>query len=124
MRRSPPRLPRRSGLPESCAASRPPGGAPWPIPGASWVSCASVPVRLEFLPGEVRVDIDDDGAGATAPATVSAGGGLVGMRERVHAYGGDVRAGPGQTGGWRGSARLHLEGGDLDGGDLEGGDAP
>jgi signal transduction histidine kinase len=85
---------------------------------------ARAKVRLEFLPGELRVDIDDDGAGATAPATVSAGGGLVGMRERVHAYGGDVRAGPGQPGGWRVSARLHLDGGDLDGGDLEGGDAP
>jgi signal transduction histidine kinase len=78
---------------------------------------ARATVRLEFLPGELRVDIDDDGAGAAAPATASVGGGLVGMRERVHAYGGDVRAGPGQPGGWKVSARLHLDGGDLDGGD-------
>jgi signal transduction histidine kinase len=78
---------------------------------------ARATVRLEFLPGELRVDIDDDGAGAATPATASAGGGLVGMRERVHAYGGDVRAGPGQPGGWKVSARLHLDGGDLDGGE-------
>jgi len=67
-------------------------------------------VRLRYLPGELRVDVDDDGAGATAP--VNAGGGLAGMRERVHAYGGDVQAGPRQRGGWHVSARLRLDGGD------------
>ncbi|MDX6338789.1 MAG: hypothetical protein QOG05_6129 [Streptosporangiaceae bacterium] len=80
-------------------------------------SGARATVRLQFLPGELRVDIDDDGAGAAAPATASVGGGLVGMRERVHAYGGDVHAGPRTPGGWKVSARLHLDGGDLDGGD-------
>jgi signal transduction histidine kinase len=78
---------------------------------------ARATVRLQFLPGELRVDIDDDGAGATAPATVSIGSGLVGMQERVHAYGGDVQAGPRQPGGWKVSACLHLDAGDLDGGD-------
>jgi hypothetical protein len=53
-------------------------------------------VRLHFLPGELRVDIDDDGAGNTVPAPASTGSGLVGMRERVRAYGGDVQAGPRQ----------------------------
>jgi signal transduction histidine kinase len=81
-------------------------------------SGARAAVRLQYLPGELRVDIDDDGAGATAPATASIGGGLVGMRERVHAYGGDVQAGPRTPGGWKVSARLHLDGGDLDGGDV------
>jgi len=65
-------------------------------------------VRVQFQPGELRVDIDDDGAGATAPAGM--GSGLVGMRERVHAYGGDVQAGPRQPGGWKVSAQLHLDG--------------
>jgi signal transduction histidine kinase len=73
---------------------------------------ARATVRLQFLPGELRVDIDDDGAGAAAPATASIGSGLVGMQERVHAYGGDVQAGPGQPGGWKVSARLHLDDGD------------
>jgi signal transduction histidine kinase len=73
---------------------------------------AHAAVRLRYLPGELRVDIDDDGAGATAPATAGVGSGLVGMRERVHAYGGDVQAGPRQRGGWKVSARLQLDGGD------------
>ena len=73
---------------------------------------ARASVRLRYLPGELLVDIDDDGAGVTAPAAVGVGGGLLGMRERVHAYGGDVQAGPRQPGGWQVSARLHLDGGD------------
>jgi signal transduction histidine kinase len=78
---------------------------------------ARAAVRLEYLTGELRVDIDDDGAGAAAPATASVGSGLVGMQERVHAYGGDVQAGPRQPGGWKVSARLHLDGGDTGAGD-------
>jgi signal transduction histidine kinase len=73
---------------------------------------ARASVRLSYLPGELLVDIDDDGAGLTAPATADTGGGLLGMRERVHAYGGDVWAGPRQPGGWRVSARLRLDGSD------------
>jgi signal transduction histidine kinase len=79
-------------------------------------------VRLQYLPGELRVDIDDDGAGSAAPAPASVGSGLVGMRERVHAYGGDVQAGPGQPGGWKVSARLQLDSADLNGADLNGGE--
>jgi signal transduction histidine kinase len=73
---------------------------------------ARASVRLRYLPGELLVDIDDDGAGATAPETAGIGSGLLGMRERVHAYGGDVRAGPRSPGGWQVSARLRLDGGD------------
>jgi signal transduction histidine kinase len=73
---------------------------------------ARASVRLRYLPGELLVDIDDDGAGATAPATAGVGSGLLGMRERVHAYGGDVRAGPRPPGGWQVSARLRLDGGE------------
>jgi len=40
------------------------------------------------------------------------GGGLIGMRERARVYGGDVQAGPRQTGGWKVSARLLLDAGD------------
>jgi signal transduction histidine kinase len=73
---------------------------------------ARATVRLRYLPGELRVDIDDDGAGAAAPAPAGAGGGLTGMQERIHAYGGDVRAGPRQPAGWTVSARLRLDGGE------------
>jgi signal transduction histidine kinase len=72
---------------------------------------ARASVRMQYLPGEIRVDIDDDGAGAAAVAPAGIGGGLVGMRERVHAYGGDVQSGPRDPGGWRVSARLHLDDG-------------
>jgi len=73
---------------------------------------ARAAVRLEFLPGELRMHVDDDGAGAAAPASASVGSGLAGMQERVRAYGGDVQAGPRRPGGWRVAARLHLDGGD------------
>ncbi|HEY0937900.1 MAG TPA: histidine kinase, partial [Trebonia sp.] len=77
---------------------------------------ARATVHLHFQPGQLLVEIDDDGAGDTpvttpAPASGSGsvGGGLAGMRERARAYGGDVRAGPRQPGGWKVSARLQLD---------------
>ena len=72
---------------------------------------ARASVRLSFEPGELRVDVNDDGAGSAAPAAAGVGGGLPGMRERVHAYGGDVQAGPRQPEGWAVSARLPLDNG-------------
>ena len=80
---------------------------------------ARATVRLQFQPGELLVDIDDDGAGlppaqkpASSSAPATAGSGLVGMRERARAYGGDVQAGPREPGGWKVSARLLLDAGD------------
>ena len=63
---------------------------------------------LRFSPGELRVEVDDDGAGSAAgpAAGPGPGGGLLGMRERVRAYGGEVRAGPREPHGWRVCARL------------------
>ena len=74
---------------------------------------AHASVRLRYRPGELRVDVDDDGAGVSASAPVGVGGGLSGMQERVHAYGGDVQSGPGRSGGWHVSARLRLDEGDV-----------
>jgi signal transduction histidine kinase len=70
---------------------------------------AHATVRLQFRPGELRVDVDDDGAGRKGPAGPGRGGGLLGMRERARAYGGDVTAGPREPHGWQVSARLNLE---------------
>jgi signal transduction histidine kinase len=75
---------------------------------------AHATVRLRYLPGELQVDIDDDGAGANAAAPAGVGGGLIGMQERIQAYGGDVRAGPRQPGGWNVAARLRLDGGEAE----------
>jgi signal transduction histidine kinase len=70
---------------------------------------ARASVRLRYLPNELQLEVVDDGAGASAPTPVGVGGGLTGMRERVHAYGGDITAGPGRSSGWRVAARLRLD---------------
>jgi signal transduction histidine kinase len=72
---------------------------------------ARAKVRLRYLPGKLLVNIDDDGAGASAPLSAEIGGGLVGMRERVHTYGGDVQAGPREPVGWSVAAQLSLDDG-------------
>src|SRR5262249_37641258 len=69
-------------------------------------------VPRRHLRGEWREAVAEDGGGARAPAPAGGGGGLMGMRERAPAYGGDVRAGPRQPGGWNVSARLRLDGGE------------
>ena len=70
---------------------------------------ASAVVRLAYVPGEVRLDIDDDGAGPAAAQPATTGHGLVGMRQRVQTFGGQVQAGPRSPAGWRVSARLRLD---------------
>jgi len=61
-------------------------------------------VRLRYEPAAIEVEVCDDGRGA---ATVNDGGhGLVGLRERVSIYGGELEAGPRAGGGFRLWARL------------------
>ena len=67
---------------------------------------ASVLVR--YAPSELEIEISDDGRGAPMPAANGDGHGLVGMRERVALYGGDLRAGRGDDGGYLVRARLPL----------------
>ena len=55
-------------------------------------------VRIEDGDADVRVDVADDG--------VPHGRRLLGMRERVAVYGGELAAAPEDGGGWRVSARL------------------
>jgi signal transduction histidine kinase len=57
-------------------------------------------VRIEYGDADVRVDVADDGA--------PRGRRLLGMRERVAVYGGELAAAPEPDGGWRVSARLPL----------------
>ncbi|MER8236587.1 sensor histidine kinase [Streptomyces sp. NPDC094049] len=60
-------------------------------------------VRVVCSPEAVTVEVTDDGP----PAAVTAPGrGITGMRERVSAHGGTLRAGPLPGGGWRVTARL------------------
>jgi signal transduction histidine kinase len=67
-------------------------------------------VRLAYRPGEVELEVTDDGHPgavdtspvAEAPAgSRGAGHGLAGMRERAAIFGGQVSAGPRPGGGWR-----------------------
>jgi signal transduction histidine kinase len=68
------------------------------------------PVRLTVAEddGRLRVEVAN-GPAASAPAGPGTGLGLVSMRERVDALGGDLRAGPTGDGGFRVVALLPLE---------------
>jgi signal transduction histidine kinase len=73
------------------------------------------PARAQVVVGyrdqEVTVEVSDDGRGVTASTDdgeARIGHGLIGMRERVAAFGGDLEAGPRPGGGFRVAARLPL----------------
>jgi signal transduction histidine kinase len=65
-------------------------------------------VRVRYGDDYVEIEVCDDGRGADGPDSASSGGGhgLVGMRERVSIYGGELEAGPRAEGGFRLRARL------------------
>jgi signal transduction histidine kinase len=68
-------------------------------------------VRIDVGYERNRVDLEvvDDGAPASMNGKqrlVSGGHGLIGMRERVHVFGGTISTGPAEPGGWRVHARL------------------
>ena len=58
---------------------------------------------------ELEVEVEDDGHGPAKRDSL--GHGLVGVRERVKIYGGEMSAGPGADGGSVLNARLPVEGG-------------
>ena len=64
-------------------------------------------VTLRYTPDDVQIEVTDDGAGRTDTAN-GAGHGLVGMRERVAMFGGELHAGPRVGGGWTVRARLPI----------------
>ena len=68
---------------------------------------SSVEVRLVGGDGMVQIEVLDDGRGSAADIT-DGGFGLLGMTERVHAYGGELKAGPRPGGGWRVAATMPL----------------
>jgi signal transduction histidine kinase len=71
---------------------------------------ARAEVRLRWLADAVEVEVSDDGRGPGRPAAgdaARAGGlGLVGMRERVAAHGGELEVGPRRGGGFLVRARV------------------
>lgn len=73
---------------------------------------ATATVSIRFLPDQLEILVHDTGAARTS-ANGTSGSGLIGMRERVVLYGGDLAAGPSENGGFRVRATLPLrEGGD------------
>ena len=81
-------------------------------------------VRLEYRPRDLLITVSDDGpppgsapAAAAGPRVGPGAGaergsgarGLIGLRERIAVYGGELDAGPRPGGGWRLAARIPLE---------------
>jgi signal transduction histidine kinase len=105
-------------------------GTPWQLPAGVDLSAyrivqealtnvvkhageARAHVTIGYGDQDVTVEVTDDGLGVTAPAgdgQGKVGHGLIGMRERVQVFGGDLEAGPRPGGGFRVAARLPLAG--------------
>jgi signal transduction histidine kinase len=69
----------------------------------------SAEVLVRFDEDELRLEIADAGRGASIAPRVEGGGhGLLGMRERVRVFGGELHAGPRRGGGYLVVARLPL----------------
>ena len=69
---------------------------------------AEADVRLRYLPGGVELEVSDDGAGPRRRGDDTGGLGLVGMRERMAAEGGELHVGAARTGGFVVRARVPL----------------
>jgi len=69
-------------------------------------------VGVDFRDGSLQLDVTDSGRmmPAVGPVAVPGSGrGLLGLRERVAVYGGEVDAGPQPGGGWRVRARIPVD---------------
>jgi len=69
-------------------------------------------VRIQYADRQLEIEVEDDGRGLVAGLGRPGGGnghGLMGMRERVALYGGDLRIGPRSGGGFEVRARFPLE---------------
>ena len=72
---------------------------------------ATARVAIAYRRADVVIQVEDDGRGVRARDDAGGGGnGLLGMRERATALGGDREAGPLTGGGFRVRARLPLDG--------------
>jgi signal transduction histidine kinase len=67
-------------------------------------------VTVRYLPDELQIEVRDDGEGSSSSSS-GAGHGLVGVRERVKIYGGEMSAGTANGSGFILSTRLPLSAG-------------
>jgi signal transduction histidine kinase len=83
---------------------------------------ASALVAISYADDAMTISVDDDGGGRTGVLAgtngygKAPGHGILGMRERAHALGGELQAGPRPGGGFRVSARLRATARKLGGG--------
>ncbi|MFI7469823.1 sensor histidine kinase [Nonomuraea sp. NPDC049646] len=75
---------------------------------ARHAAAASAEVRIDYRPDALAIRVDDDGT-ATPDAAPVPGVGLIGMRERVTALGGSLRAAPRGAGGFTVQAELPMD---------------
>src|SRR5918997_650256 len=75
---------------------------------ARHAGAANASVRVDYGPNALIIQIDDDGRTTSQPASVP-GVGLLGMRERVTALGGRLRAAPRREGGFTVHAELPVD---------------
>jgi signal transduction histidine kinase len=68
-------------------------------------------VSLRYSPGELEIEVADDGRAGGAPSSAPGGMGLIGMRERAALHGGRLVAAPGARGGFVVRATLLTTGG-------------
>jgi signal transduction histidine kinase len=67
-------------------------------------------VVVQYEPTMLELEVSDDGVGPAATAHENdSGHGLIGMRERLRLYGGELRSGRRRGGGFAVSARIPLE---------------
>jgi signal transduction histidine kinase len=72
---------------------------------------ATARIAIAYRPADVVIQIDDDGLGVDERGEApTEGNGLLGMRERASALGGELEAGPQAAGGFRVLARLPIDG--------------
>jgi len=82
---------------------------------------ARAAVSLEYRPDDLLITVTDDGDPGAGQAPGTGGRGLIGLRERIALYGGELDAGPRPGGGWRVRARIPVEGQASGGGNGAGG---
>jgi signal transduction histidine kinase len=68
-------------------------------------------VSVDYRDGDLFVEVADTGppVAAAGPELPGTGRGLLGLRERMSLYGGDLAAGPGPDGGWLVRARIPVD---------------
>ena len=72
---------------------------------------ATARVLVRYTADTLEIEVIDDGRGAAAPfhSGAEGGHGLIGMKERVALFGGELHTGPILTGGYRVFARMPIE---------------